>query len=201
MIFIRILDKIFSECSHFRNYVRTMNLKRFYSNCGNGNVSIRSTGIVRNNKNFKENIKIGSNVIIDGILQSFGDKGKISIGNWCYIGPNTRIWAHESITLNDHVLISHNCNIIDSNSHPLEATERRRDYENIVNGINVIPPTLLCSPIVIGSDVWIGANSCIMKGVTIGDRSIVGAGSVVTKSVPADVIVAGNPAKIIKYLK
>lgn len=54
------------------------------------------------------------------------------------------------------------------------------------------------APIVIGNDVFIGARSIILKGVTIGDAAIIGAGSVVTKDVPAGAIAAGNPAKIVR---
>ncbi|MCH4017747.1 MAG: hypothetical protein LKE74_04740 [Prevotella sp.] len=53
-------------------------------------------------------------------------------------------------------------------------------------------------PIVIGNDVWLGANCLILKGVTIGARTIIGAGSVVTKDIPADCIAAGNPCEVIK---
>jgi acetyltransferase-like isoleucine patch superfamily enzyme len=55
-------------------------------------------------------------------------------------------------------------------------------------------------PIVIGDDVFIGANSIVLKGVNIGDRSIIGAGSVVSKNIPADEIWAGNPIKFIKRI-
>jgi acetyltransferase-like isoleucine patch superfamily enzyme len=57
------------------------------------------------------------------------------------------------------------------------------------------------APIVIEDDVWLGANVMVLKGVTIGARSIIGAGSVVTKSIPSDCIAAGTPAKVIKSLK
>ena len=59
---------------------------------------------------------------------------------------------------------------------------------------------LFRSPIFIEDDVWIGAHSIILKGVTIGARSIIGAGSVVTKSIPADCVAAGNPCKVIRKL-
>ncbi len=58
----------------------------------------------------------------------------------------------------------------------------------------------LSAPIFIEDDVWIGAHSIILKGVTIGARSIIGAGSVVTKSIPADCVAAGNPCKVIRKL-
>ena len=58
--------------------------------------------------------------------------------------------------------------------------------------------TLTSKPIVIGDNVWIGANAVVLQGIAIGENSVVGAGSVVTKDVPANVVVAGNPAKIIR---
>ena len=60
--------------------------------------------------------------------------------------------------------------------------------------------TVQSAPVTIGDDVWIGANCIILKGVTIGARSVIGAGSVVTKSIPADCIAAGNPCRIVKSL-
>ncbi|MEG1029605.1 MAG: sugar O-acetyltransferase, partial [Brevundimonas sp.] len=71
--------------------------------------------------------------------------------------------------------------------HPLDAAERRSGVES-------------ARPIRIGDDVWIGGGAVVLAGVTVGDRSVIGAGSVVTKDVPADVVVAGNPARIIKRL-
>jgi acetyltransferase-like isoleucine patch superfamily enzyme len=61
-------------------------------------------------------------------------------------------------------------------------------------------PVIATAPVKIGAHVWIGFNSIILKGVTIGDRSVVAAGSVVTKDIPADVLVAGNPARVIRSL-
>jgi len=90
------------------------------------------------------------------------------------------------VTLGDRVLIGPNVQIY-TGTHPL-------DYK--VRG------TLLeyAEPIEIGSDVWIGGGSIICPGVKIGDRSIIGAGSVVTKDIPEDVVAAGNPCKVIRKL-
>lgn len=115
-------------------------------------------------------------------------KGKIIIGNDVGISSAT-LWAQKLIVLGNHVNIGANCLLIDNDAHPLNYLERRN------------PPTednVSASPIVIEDDAWIGANCIILKGVTIGARSIVGAGSVVTKSIPSDSIAAGNPAKVIK---
>ncbi|HNC82894.1 MAG TPA: DapH/DapD/GlmU-related protein, partial [Nitrospira sp.] len=71
--------------------------------------------------------------------------------------------------------------------HPLEAEIRRSGLES-------------ARPIRIGSDVWIGGGAVILPGVTIGDRSVVGAGSVVVHSVPADCVAVGNPARVVRTL-
>ncbi len=83
--------------------------------------------------------------------------------------------------------------IMDTDAHQIDYLARRRgrsDKSSIIKS----------APISIEDDVWIGANSIILKGVTIGARSIIGAGSVVTKSIPADCIAAGNPCKIIRQI-
>ena len=81
--------------------------------------------------------------------------------------------------------------IQDHDGHPIDATRRRR---------NEPPPAHEVKAVTIGDDVWIGSGAMILKGVSIGDRAIVGARAVVTKDVPADAIVAGNPARIVRDL-
>lgn len=95
----------------------------------------------------------------------------IEIGNYCNFGANVSIW--------------------DSDFHPIDYLARRKhDISKIKS-----------SPIFIGNDVFVGANSIILKGVKIGDRAIVGAGSVVTKDIPSDEIWGGNPAKFLRKLQ
>lgn len=147
-------------------------------------------------------IRIGSYSCIRGNLEVQRDGGFIEIGERCYIGDGTRIWAANRITIGNNVLVAHNCNIFDNDTHPIDYLERRKDAENIIwHGVRNNFSTLRSIDIQIGNDVWIGANVSIMKGVTIGDRSIVGSGSVVTDSFPDDVVIVGNPARIVKYLK
>ena len=102
---------------------------------------------------------------------------------------STVIWAKNSITIGDRVTIGANTVILDSDCHSLNHLDRwtENDMKNCKS-----------RAVVIENDVLIGTGSYILKGVHIGARSIIGAGSVVTKDVPADCIVAGNPAKIIR---
>lgn len=97
------------------------------------------------------------------------------------------LWANESITIGNNVLIGGDSIIIDTDAHSHNNVERRKGKAPL-NGDYKIVPT---SSIVIEDDVWIGARSMILKGVTIGARSFIGAGSVVTKSIPADCIGLG----------
>ena len=118
------------------------------------------------------------------------ENATITIGN--NVGmSSTVLWAHKSITIGDHVKIGGNCILIDTDSHNKDYMIRRGQYTDW--GV--------AEPIVIEDDVFIGMNCIILKGVTIGTRSIIAAGSVVTKSIPADCIAGGNPAKVIRFLK
>lgn len=146
-------------------------------------------------------VSIGKQTSIRGKLETYLEGGQIIIGERCYIGDNSRIWAADNIKIGNDVLIAHNVNIFDNDTHPIDYMERRIDAENrIRKNERKEFSSLRKSPIEIGDDVWIGCNSVILKGVKIGDRAIVAAGSVVTKEVPPNCIVAGNPASIIKYL-
>lgn len=114
----------------------------------------------------------------------------IKIGN--HVGmSSTVLWAKQGITIGDRVTVGANCVILDSDCHSLNHLDRWT--ENDMKNCN-------SQPIVIEEDVLIGTGSYILKGVHIGARSIIGAGSVVTKDIPADCIAAGNPAKVIKSI-
>lgn len=124
--------------------------------------------------------------------------GKIQIGNHCLVGPKCVIGAVDSVILGNYVRLSNNVIMIDNNNHPVNPIDRK-----IMNGEDYSSPYrtwayAVSKPIVIHDNVWIGRNSIINKGVTIGENSIVAAGSIVTKDVPANSIVAGNPAKVVK---
>lgn len=111
--------------------------------------------------------------------------GTIDIGNYVFIGPGVRISAANKISIGDNCLIASNVYITDS------------DWHGIYNRVAL--PTDY-TPVTIGNNVWLGDSCTVIKGVTIGDNSVIGANAVVTQDVPANVIVAGNPAKVVKNL-
>ncbi len=116
--------------------------------------------------------------------------GKIEIGKYCGISGST-IYAWNSIKIGNYTRIGANCKIIDNDFHPVELEYRHQ-------GLN--EKYTRRAPIVIGDDCFIGMNSIILKGTTLGNNVIVGAGSVVHGSFPDNCIIAGNPAKIVKRL-
>ena len=143
-------------------------------------------------RNFKCNNKTKSNSI--GLIQpcvfNVATAGStIKIGNNVGISGST-INATTTIEIGNNVLIGSGCLITDTDSHPID-WKVRIDERN---------ENTRKAPIKICDNVFIGARSIILKGVTIGENSIIGAGSVVSKNVPANCIACGNPAKIIKTL-
>lgn len=144
-------------------------------------------------------IKIGNDCLINGRLVTETSQSTIDIGNNVFIGGKTIIDCLGSIKIEDDVLVSYECILADHDSHSIKSGERVEDTkefsENSYNW-NKIPN----STITIKRKAWIGMRSIILKGVTVGEGSIVAAGSVVTKDVPDYTLVAGNPAIIKKKL-
>ena len=121
-------------------------------------------------------------VVHSGCSLKIGDNVGIS---------QTALIAMADIFIQDNVKIGGGTCIYTSDFHSLDATVRRSKED--VNQRK-------CAPVIIGNDVFIGAHCIILKGVTIGDKSIIGAGSVVTKSIPSGEIWAGNPARFIRNI-
>jgi maltose O-acetyltransferase len=105
----------------------------------------------------------------------------ISVGERFYANVNCVFLDCAPIEIGDRVLFGPSVQLYAA-THPLEAEIRRNGLEYAL-------------PITIGGDVWIGGGAIVLPGVTIGDRAVVGAGSVVTRDVPADAVVAGNPCR------
>ncbi|NDV78408.1 sugar O-acetyltransferase [Dysgonomonas sp. 511] len=137
----------------------------------------------------------GKNVWISApIYVDYGEN--IHIGNDCEINMNCTFLDCNKITIGDNTGIGPNVQIY-AVSHPVKPGERLSHNEEN-NGFPSFWKTY-SAPVTIGSNVWIGGGAIVLAGVTIGDGSTVAAGSVVTKDVPPNCLVAGNPAKVIKY--
>lgn len=109
--------------------------------------------------------------------------GNLEIGDGTYINPNSLIFCRTKITIGSNCAISWNCEIIDDDMHTL-----------IIDNNSIVTS----KEIRIGNKVWVGSNVRILKGVNIGNNSVIAAGSVVTNDVPENTLVAGIPAKILK---
>jgi acetyltransferase-like isoleucine patch superfamily enzyme len=160
-------------------------------------VTLHPTAEIQNIHGDSKAIVVGAHTHVRGQLLTFWNSGKISIGEWCYIGEGTRIWSQSSVSIGNYVLIAHLVDIHDTNSHPIDWQERRLDTEAILSGGYRTPTQTVSAPVTIEDDAWIGFKATVLKGVRIGRGAIVSAGAVVTKDVPAWTAVAGNPAKTI----
>ncbi len=120
-----------------------------------------------------------------------GGHSTLTIGDCCGIS-NCTILCENKIVIGNHVLIGGGTMINDSNHH---STDWRNRLNPETDGVNAIS-----APITIKDNCFIGARCIIQKGVTIGERSIIAAGSVVTKNVPSDEMWGGNPARFIKAI-
>ncbi len=134
-----------------------------------------------------------------GCSFALGKNGTCRIGDFTLLN-GALIMAEERIEIGSHCLISWNVGIADSDFHPLAPNERLIDAEALAPFFEGRPPRppIRTAPVIIRDNVWIGMNAVILKGVEIGENSVVAAGSVVTKSIPANVVVAGNPAIQVK---
>lgn len=150
----------------------------------------------------KNQVVLGKHVRLSGWLTIL-EKGKITIGDYTLIGNKTVIQAWEQVNIGSHSMISPEVWIQDNNSHSIYAQDRLVDMlgSRDFNNIGIDTTNAVRKPIHIGNHVWIGRRAMIFKGVTIGDRSVVAAGAIVTHDVPPDTIVAGNPARVVKAIK
>lgn len=193
----RLIDKVYRK--FYRWYCLIHNKCMLYINCVNygDNLSIRGPIFIRGG-----NISIGNNVIINSNMESNpigGDTqtimntystGKILIGN--NVGmSNCTLCAYDQIIIEDDVMIGGNVKLYSTDFHSLRYDSR----------IKKIDTDIKSKEILIKKGAFIGGSSIILKGVVIGERAVIGAGSVVTHDIPNDEIWAGNPAVFIRKIK
>lgn len=124
----------------------------------------------------------GKAMIQSGAMIFLGRGKTLKIGRSTFTS-NIKILAHDDITIGDNCIFGWECQIFSGDGHPIY------QEESIINKD---------VPVVIEDNVWVGSRALILKGVRVGKGSIVAAGAVVTKDVPQNCIVAGNPAKVVK---
>ena len=136
-----------------------------------------------------------------GCSFAIGEYGHCTVGDFSLLN-GALIMAEENIEIGSHCLVSWNVGIADSDFHPLAPAQRLIDAQALAPYFKDRPsrPKLKSAPVKISDNVWIGMNAVILKGVTIGENSVVAAGSVVTKSVEPNTVVAGNPAVVVRQL-
>ncbi len=180
----------------FKKYIiQKKNRSKLYS-CGENS---ELTGRI-DKRHPKSVIVIGENCLIEGTLVTETKDSKISIRNNVFIGGNTILDCVVSIVVEDDVLISYQCLLADSDNHSVRYSIRKQDLAGWKDDRKHDWGPIKSKPVKIRKGAWIGARAIILKGVTIGEGGIVGAGSVVTKDVPPYTIVAGNPAKVIREI-
>lgn len=148
----------------------------------------------------REDIELGEFVTLYGTLQS-QSHGKIIMGDYTRLGKNSIIRSVESVTIGSYTAIADNVVISDNGNHPIDPVFRRKMKEDPLDGEMRLWKHSAHAPVVIGENVWICESARINRGVTIGDNSIIAAGAIVTKDIPANVIAAGIPAKVIKQIQ
>lgn len=122
------------------------------------------------------------------LLQARTPTAVIEIGTRTSLSNNVSIIACTAVTLGEECLLGDGVSIMDSDFHRVEPACRREPPEND-------------APVSIGRNVWLGSRVMVLKGVSIGDNSVIAAGSVVTRSIPANSLAAGNPARVIRPIQ
>ena len=141
-------------------------------------------------------IVLGDDVLIDGkchflFAARFSDCPTLTVGDHSFIGHDCQFTIGRRITIGRHCLIAGQARLYDSDGHSTDPGARLAGLP---------PPEETVKPIVVNDNVWVGTGALILKGVTIGEGSVVAACAVVTRDIPPGVLVAGNPARIVRHL-
>jgi acetyltransferase-like isoleucine patch superfamily enzyme len=143
-------------------------------------------------------ISVGAGCLVQGQLVAERDQSRLVLGDNVLLGGGSVIDCALAVTVEPDVLISYGCIIVDSDNHSLTPELRTGDLADWMSGRSHDWNHSAMAPVIIRRGAWVGARSMILKGVTIGEGAVVGMGSVVTRDVPARVVVAGNPARTIR---
>jgi acetyltransferase-like isoleucine patch superfamily enzyme len=135
-------------------------------------------------------LTIGEGTLLEpGCWLTLGPEARIEIGAGCFLNRNTMIAAHERVTIGDHTMFANGCFVGDA-SHRFDDPERPITEQGFTSK----------GPVEIGANCWFGVNCVVTTGVTVGERCVIGANSVLTRDLPAATIAAGAPAKPIRQI-
>lgn len=142
-------------------------------------------------------LTIADHCTMDGVHFALGKEGRVEIGKYCYF-TNAVLLCELEFRIGNYVVIGWNATIADTDFHPIAPAER------IADAIACSPlgkgkprPEIARSPVIVEDNVWIGPNATILKGVRIGAGAFIEPGSLVTKDVPPQTRVMGNPAQVV----
>ncbi len=146
---------------------------------GSGRVAL-GTGVILG---YKPGLRLGTGEIL---LQARG-KSSIAIGESTRLSNNVALVAVQSITIGARCLIGDSVCLMDCDFHEITPSTRNHSHGKTV-------------PVVVGNNVWLGSRVMVLKGVEIGDNTAVAAGSIVTRSLPSNVVAAGSPARVVRSI-
>ena len=182
------------------NYYRNIRLNRSLNLLGS--VQIYSGGKLDCNIVFSKsmnpntcNLQLGANSLLRGTVTYNKNNSSLIVGDNTAINGSTLFSIASSVQIGRNVLISFECLIMDHDGHSLDSDIRKKDLPDLLSGKPKSWDDVGIKIIKINDSVWVGARVTILKGVTIGEGSIVASGSVVTKDVSPFSIVGGNPAR------
>lgn len=159
------------------------------------NILFNKNSIIRSEN--KKDIVLEKNIMMYGSLIS-ANGGKLTIGKNTSIRTGCKIFCSNKVLIGDNVIFADNVIISDTNHHPVNPNDRLKMIKSGWSSSLWSWKHADSKPIIIKNNVWLGQYSRILKGVVVGENSIVASNSVVTKDVPSNSIVAGNPAHVVK---
>lgn len=146
-------------------------------------------------------MRLAGPAAIRGVLR-VEPAGMINVGKWAYLGDATIVSSASEVTIGEGTLLAHGVQVFDNSTHPINGHRRQQQFMKMLGDTGIRGPfDIDTAPVHIGARCWIGMNSLVMRGVTIGEDTIVAAGSVVTKSLPARVVAGGNPCVPLRNLE
>jgi acetyltransferase-like isoleucine patch superfamily enzyme len=191
---IALIKRIFDK---WLNKYKARHIKKMVTLKGTGHEFVRTTHVRLADGSDKNDILVGDHAMISGGLVS-ENHGKIVLGAYTYLRESSIIGSVKSVVIGDYTSIADFVVIMDNNNHPINPEDRRIKSASKKGSYYRKWRHSEANEIIIGCNVWIGSFARVCKGVTVGDNAIIAANAVVTKDVPPNTIVAGNPAKVVK---